>query len=112
VILITGGRTGIGAESARLLPFRGATVAVAARRKDKLDDVVSDIRRQGDAAAAYVLDVTDKARMETVVAGVVEEFGRLDVLINNAGLMPIRPMAEVNIDEWDAMIDVNLKGTL
>jgi NADP-dependent 3-hydroxy acid dehydrogenase YdfG len=112
VILITGGSTGIGAETARLLAARGATVAIAARRKDKLDEVVSDIRRQGGAAAAYVLDVTDKAQMETVVAAVVEEFGRLDVLINNAGLMPIRPMAEVNTDEWDAMIDINLKGTL
>jgi NADP-dependent 3-hydroxy acid dehydrogenase YdfG len=87
VILITGGSTGIGAETARLLAARGATVAIAARRKDKLDEVVSDIRRQGDAAVAYVLDATDKARMETVVAGVVEEFERLNVLINNAGLM-------------------------
>jgi NADP-dependent 3-hydroxy acid dehydrogenase YdfG len=78
VILITGGSTGIGAETARLLAARGATVAIAARRKDKLDEVVSDTRRQGDAAAAYVLDVTDKARIETVVAGVVEEFGRLE----------------------------------
>jgi NADP-dependent 3-hydroxy acid dehydrogenase YdfG len=112
VILITGGSTGIGAETARLLAARGATVAIAARRKDKLDGVVSDIKAQGGAAAAYVLDVTDKAQVETVVAAVVEEFGRLDVLINNAGLMPIRPMAEVNTDEWDAMIDINLKGTL
>jgi NADP-dependent 3-hydroxy acid dehydrogenase YdfG len=112
VILITGGSTGIGAETARLLAARGATVAIAARRKDKLDEVVSDIRRQGGAAAAYVLDVTDKAQVETVVAAAVGEFGRLDVLINNAGLMPVRPMAEVNTDDWDAMIDVNLKGTL
>lgn len=112
VILITGGSTGIGAETARLLAARGATVAIAARRKDKLDEVVSDIKAQGRAAAAYVLDVTDKVQVEAVVAAVVEEFGRLDVLINNAGLMPIRPMAEVNTDEWDAMIDINLKGTL
>lgn len=112
VILITGGSTGIGAETARLLAARGATVAIAARRKDKLDEVVSDIKAQGGAAAAYVLDVTDKVQVEAVVAAVVEEFGRLDVLINNAGLMPIRPMAEVNTDEWDAMIDINLKGTL
>lgn len=112
VILITGGSTGIGAETARLLAARGATVAIAARRKDKLDEVVHDIKAQGGAAAAYVLDVTDKVQVEAVVASVVVEFGRIDVLINNAGLMPIRPMAEVNTDEWDAMIDINLKGTL
>ncbi|MDH4848004.1 SDR family oxidoreductase [Pseudomonas sp. BN605] len=112
VILITGGSTGLGAETARLLAQRGAKVAVAARRKSKLDEVVADITAQGGQARAYTLDVTDKAQVEAVVAAVVEDFGQLDVLINNAGLMPIRPMAEVNTDEWDAMIDVNLKGTL
>ena len=112
VILITGGSTGIGAETARVLAARGANVAIAARRKDKLDAVVSDIEAQGGTAAAYVLDVTDKAQVDAVVAAIVTDFGRLDVLINNAGLMPIRPMAEVNTDEWDAMIDINLKGTL
>ena len=112
VILITGGGTGIGAETARLLAARGAAVAIAARRRDKLDEVVTDITAQGGRAGAYVLDVANKAQVEAVVAQVVADFGQLDVLINNAGLMPIRPMAEVNTDEWDAMIDVNLKGTL
>ena len=112
VVLIAGGSTGIGAETARLLASRGAKVAVAARRQEKLDDVVSGIASTGGSARSYKLDVTDKRQVETVVAAVVAEFGRLDVLINNAGLMPIRPMAEVNTDEWDAMIDVNIKGTL
>ncbi|HEX8613752.1 MAG TPA: SDR family oxidoreductase [Telluria sp.] len=112
VVLITGGSTGIGAETARLLASRGAKVAIAARRKDKLDEVVAAIVAGGGAARAYSLDVTDKKQVEAVVAAVVADFGKLDVLINNAGLMPIRPMAEVNTDEWDAMIDVNLKGTL
>jgi NADP-dependent 3-hydroxy acid dehydrogenase YdfG len=112
VVLITGASTGIGAEVARLLATRGAKVAVAARRADKLDTVVAEITGQGGIARAYTLDVTDKHQVEAVVAAVVADFGKLDVLINNAGLMPIRPMSEVNTDEWDAMIDVNLKGTL
>lgn len=112
VVLITGGSTGIGAEVARLLAARGAKVAVAARRADKLEAVVAEIAAQGGDAKAYTLDVTDKRQVEAVVAAVVTDFGKLDVLINNAGLMPIRPMSEVNTDEWDAMIDVNLKGTL
>jgi NADP-dependent 3-hydroxy acid dehydrogenase YdfG len=112
VVLITGGSTGIGAEVARLLAARGAKVAVAARRKPMLEAVVAGIAADGGMAKAYALDVTDKAQFEGVVAAVEAEFGRIDVLINNAGLMPIRPMAEVNTDEWDAMIDVNLKGTL
>ena len=112
VVLITGGSTGIGAEVARLLASRGAKVAIAARRKDKLDEVVAGIEAAGGVAKAYSLDVTDKKQVEAVVAAAVADFGKLDVLINNAGLMPIRPMSEVNTDEWDAMIDVNLKGTL
>jgi hypothetical protein len=112
VVLITGGSTGIGAEVARLLASQGAQVAIAARRKDKLDQVVSAIEAAGGTARAYTLDVTDKKQVKAVVAATVADFGKLDVLINNAGLMPIRPMAEVNTDEWDAMIDVNLKGTL
>ena len=74
--------------------------------------MVTDIHANGGTARAYELDVTDKAQVEATVAAVVADFGKIDVLINNAGLMPIRPMAEVNTDEWDAMIDVNLKGTL
>jgi NADP-dependent 3-hydroxy acid dehydrogenase YdfG len=112
VVLITGGGTGIGAETARVLASKGAKVAVAGRRQDKLDDVVKAIVERGGEAAAYALDVTDKAQVASVVERVVARFGRLDVLINNAGVMPIRPMAEVNTEEWDAMIDVNIKGTL
>lgn len=112
VVLITGGSTGIGAETARLLAERGAKVAIAARRKDRLDEVVADIAAIGGTARSYALDVTDKSAVQSVVAAIIADFGRLDVLINNAGLMPIRPMAEVNTDEWDQMIDVNLKGTL
>jgi NADP-dependent 3-hydroxy acid dehydrogenase YdfG len=112
IVLITGGGVGLGAETARHLAARGARIAVAARRKDKLDAVVAEITTAGGEARAYPLDVTDKHQVKAVVDAVVADFGRLDVIVNNAGLMPIRPMVEVNTDEWDAMIDVNLKGVL
>ena len=112
VVLITGGGTGLGAETARHLASKGAIVAIAARRRNKLDEVVAQITGAGGRASAYLLDVADKKQFKGVVDVVIADFGRLDVLINNAGLMPIRPMAEVNTDEWDAMIDVNLRGTL
>jgi NADP-dependent 3-hydroxy acid dehydrogenase YdfG len=112
VALITGGSTGLGAETARHLAASGARVAVAARRKDKLDEVVDAISKAGGEARAYQLDVVDKKQVKSVVDTVIGDFGRLDVLINNAGIMPIRPMSEVNTEEWDAMIDVNIKGTL
>lgn len=112
VVLITGGGTGLGAETARHLAARGAIIAVAGRRKDKLDEVVAQITEAGGRAGAYPLDVVRKHGFKAVVDAVIADFGRLDVLINNAGLMPIRPMAEVNTDEWDAMIDINLRGVL
>jgi NADP-dependent 3-hydroxy acid dehydrogenase YdfG len=111
VVLITGGSSGT-ARKPRVFLQRGAKVATAARRKDRLDEVVADIAATGGTARSYALDVTDKSAVQSVVAAIIADFGRLDVLINNAGLMPIRPMAEVNTDEWDQMIDVNLKGTL
>ncbi len=112
VVLITGGSTGLGAETARHLAANGARVAIAARRKDKLDEVVGEITRAGGEARAYQLDVVDKNQVKQVTDAVIADFGTLDVLINNAGIMPIRPMSEVNTEEWDAMIDVNIKGTL
>jgi NADP-dependent 3-hydroxy acid dehydrogenase YdfG len=112
VVLITGGGTGLGAETARHLASKGAILAIAARRRNKLDEVVAQITGAGGRAGAYLLDVSDKKQFKGVVDVVIADFGRLDVLINNAGLMPIRPMAEVNTDEWDAMINVNLRGTL
>lgn len=108
MLLITGGSTDIGAETARHLAAGGARVAIAARRTDRLEAVVAQIATVGGTARASALDVTDKTQVDAVVAAVVADFGPLDVLINNADLMPIRLMAEVNADEWDAMIDVNL----
>jgi NADP-dependent 3-hydroxy acid dehydrogenase YdfG len=112
VVLITGGGTGLGAETARFLASKGAVVAVAGRRRNKLDEVVAQITNAGGRAGAYQLDVVRKEQVKAVVDAVIADFGRLDVLVNNAGLMPIRPMAEVNTEEWDAMIDINIKGVL
>lgn len=109
VVLITGGGTGLGAETAKMLAAKGAKLAIAARRRNKLEETVTKI---DGPAKAYELDVADKKQFQTVVDKVVADFGKLDVLINNAGLMPIRPMSEVNTQEWDQMIDVNLRGTL
>ena len=86
VVLITGGSTGLGAETARHLASRGALVAVAARRKDKLDKVVDQIAAVGGQARAYQLDVADKGQFKAVVDAVIADFGRLDVLINNASV--------------------------
>ncbi len=93
VILITGGNTGIGAEVARLLASRGAKVGIAARRQSKTEEVIEEITRAGGDVRGYSLDVTDKHQVESVVSAVIRDFGTLDVLINNAGLMPIRPMS-------------------
>ncbi|TCL71752.1 SDR family oxidoreductase [Rhizobium sp. BK251] len=112
VVLITGGGTGLGAETAQMLASKGAKVAIAARRRGKLDEVASNIVSSGGKAKAYELDVANRGQFQSVANAVASDFGKLDVLVNNAGLMPIRPMAEVNTDEWDAMIDVNLRGTL
>ncbi|MBZ9653651.1 SDR family oxidoreductase [Phyllobacterium lublinensis] len=112
VVLITGGGTGLGAETAQMLASKGAKIAIAARRRGKLDEVASSISSSGGKAKGYELDVANKDQFKSVVEAVAFDFGKLDVLINNAGLMPIRPMVEVNTDEWDAMIDVNLRGTL
>lgn len=112
VIFVTGASSGIGAVSARALAEKGAIVAIAARRKDRLDNIVDNIVGNGGVAKAYELDVTNRAQVFAVVDSVVRDHGRIDVIINNAGLMPIRPMTEVNVDEWEAMIDVNLKGVL
>jgi NADP-dependent 3-hydroxy acid dehydrogenase YdfG len=112
VIIITGGSSGIGEETAKQLAKAGATVAVASRRKYKLDQVVKDIEAEGGKAKAYTVDVANRTEVEKLIADVVKDFGRIDVLVNNAGIMPIAPLAETRIDEWEQMIDVNIKGLL
>ncbi|GEM17484.1 SDR family oxidoreductase [Gluconobacter oxydans] len=112
VVLITGGSSGLGEATARYLAARGAKVAIAARRRDRLDEIVSELTTQGQTARAYTLDVTKRSEVEETVAAVTRDFGRLDVLVNNAGLMAIAPIQKLMVDEWDRMIDINIKGVL
>jgi len=112
VVVITGASSGIGEATARLLAARGASVFLGARRKDRLHALVAEIERAGGKAAARKLDVTVRAEVEAFVRAAVETFGRMDVLVNNAGLMALGPLEKTLVDEWDRMIDVNLKGVL
>ncbi len=112
VILITGASSGIGEATARELARAGHTVVLCARRIDRLEAITSEINAEGGVAKAYALDVTSVGKFQTVVEGVIEEFGRVDVLVNNAGLMPLAPLSVLKVDEWNRMVDVNIKGVL
>lgn len=112
VIAITGAGSGIGAATAVLLADRGAVVVLGARRLDPLDRVADGIRRNGGRAVTCATDVTRREDLQRLVELAVGEFGRLDVLVSNAGISKIGPMAELDVDGWSAMIDVNLRGVL
>ncbi|MBB3139915.1 SDR family oxidoreductase [Halomonas organivorans] len=112
VVVITGASSGNGEAAARHLAERGATVVLGARRQDRIDALAKELTDAGHQAIAVATDVTDKAQVQRLVDAAVERFGKLDVLLNNAGLMPLAPLEALKTDEWDQMIDVNLKGTL
>ncbi|MCG9889692.1 MAG: SDR family oxidoreductase [Thermosynechococcaceae cyanobacterium MS004] len=112
VIIITGASSGLGEATAQRLASSGAKLMLAARRQDRLEKLVNAIAQAGGTAAYRVTDVTDRAQVEALAQETLKTYGRIDVLINNAGLMPLSPLDQVKVEEWDRMIDVNIKGVL
>jgi NADP-dependent 3-hydroxy acid dehydrogenase YdfG len=112
VVVITGASSGLGEATARYLAERGATVVLGARRVERLQALVNDIRRSGGRALALATDVTDAAQVQSLVDAAVESFGRIDVIVNNAGVMPHSPLERRKVEDWDRTIDVNVKGVL
>jgi NADP-dependent 3-hydroxy acid dehydrogenase YdfG len=112
VALVTGASSGIGHATVRALAAHGATVAVVARRKDRLDALVTEIEKAGGTALAIAGDVTDRVNAEAAVQATLDRFGRLDILVNNAGLMLLGPVTGADVDEWERMIAVNQRGLL
>jgi NADP-dependent 3-hydroxy acid dehydrogenase YdfG len=112
VVVITGASSGLGEATAHLLASRGATVVLAARRRERLETIAGEIKRAGGKAIAVTADVTRIEEVEAMVEAAVSRFGKMDVLVNNAGLMAIAPLEECLTNEWDQMIDINIKGVL
>lgn len=112
VILVTGASSGIGEACARLLAEKGAHLLLGARRTERLERLVGEIREAGGSAEYRRLDVTSREDVQAFVDFAVARFGRVDVLINNAGVMPLSPLDALKVDEWDRMIDVNIRGVL
>ncbi len=112
VILITGASSGIGEGIARELGNAGAKVLLGARRLERIDAIAADINSAGGLAKAQALDVTNRASMAAFVQAALDTWRRVDVLINNAGIMPLSPLSAGKQDEWERTIDVNIKGVL
>jgi len=112
VVVITGASSGIGESAARHLAKLGAKVVLGARRTERLEKIVEEIRAKGGTAEYQPVDVTDRKAVEAFVQFAEKTFGKVDVVVNNAGLMPLSPLEALKVDEWDRMIDVNIKGVL
>jgi len=112
IVVVTGASSGLGEATARLLSAQGATVVLGARRADRLQLLAKDLEARGGKALALTTDVTRREQVKALVDSAVQTYGRIDVMINNAGLMPQAPLERLKVDEWDRMIDVNVKGVL
>ncbi|MFJ3174205.1 SDR family oxidoreductase [Streptomyces roseus] len=112
VVAITGASSGIGEAAARRLAADGHPLLLGARRTERLEALAREINAAGGTAAFHRLDVTDAADVRAFVAAASERYGRLDVMVNNAGVMPLSPLDALAVDEWDLMIDVNVRGVL
>ena len=112
VVVITGASSGIGEATALELAAHGARLMLGARRSDRLEDLCSRIGSGQGIAAWQACDVTKRQQVEDLVQAAVDSYGRVDVIINNAGLMPVSPLRNLHVEEWDRMVDVNIKGTL
>jgi len=111
VVVVTGASSGLGEAAARLLAAEGARVALGARRADRIEALAQELGGEG-RALAVATDVADRAAVQRLVDRAIERFGRVDVIINNAGLMPQSRFEALKVDDWDRMVDVNLKGVL
>lgn len=112
VVVITGASSGLGEATARKLAAEGATVVLGARRADRIQRLADEFSGKGGNALAVATDVTDRAQVKALVDAAVKTYGRIDVMINNAGLMPQSPLERLKVEDWDRMIDVNIKGVL
>ena len=112
VVAITGASSGIGEATATLLAERGAKVVLGARNPDRLDAVAARISATGGEAVTKATDVSSRGDLMEFVSLATASYGQLDVLVSNAGIMPVSPFDELCVDDWEAMVDVNLKGVL